>query len=628
MFELIRRGLVQLILHDRSSPEMNSARAQTSAQQGNSTVAHAHLAEARSRMTQGRWDEAEALLRKSVDADDSLVDAYGALAEIFWRQGRFLESTAMSHQVASRDPRDAMARFHLGDGLMQLGDFDEAVAAFRASIALKADYAPAHVRLSVALERLGRYEDSAAAASRAVAIDASSPAARFRLAFLRRSVCDWREFASDAVFIRRSIRDGAGFFPGAISLMPATAAEQLRNARDFVAGLDLPPPMPIVSRESRSDVRIRLGYLSSGLREHPTGRLIAELIELHDRKRFEVLGYSLARDDGSRLGARIAQAFDRIAYIQDGSQAEFAARIRDDEVDILVDLNGHTDGNGIRILARRPAPIQVNYLGYPGTMGAAFIDYLIADKIVVPESDQDSYSEKLAYLPHSYQVNDRRRPIGEPTPARAELGLPEHGLVFACLNDPRKIVPEFFDLWVRLLAAVPDSVLWLMGGRDAAARNLRREAERRGVAESRLVWAPRLPAPEHLARVRRADLFLDTLPCGGHTTLSDTLWAGVPAVTCLGDAFPGRVGASLLRAVGLPELVTESLAEYEALALRLARDPSRLAELRRRLHTNREMAPLFDTPRFVRHIEAAYEEMWRNWRAQRPPRPIIVRETP
>jgi predicted O-linked N-acetylglucosamine transferase (SPINDLY family) len=315
---------------------------------------------------------------------------------------------------------------------------------------------------------------------------------------------------------------------------------------------------------------------------------------------------------------RLQAAFDRFVDVQNMADAEVAALLREMEVDIAVDLKGLTGDSRPAILAPRPAPIQVSYLGYPGTMGAAYIDYIIADRIVIPEDRKGSYSEAVVYLPDTYAPADCKRRISDHTPSRAEAGLPESGFVFCSFNNSYKITPAIFDIWMRLLRNIEGSVLWLLATDAAAVGNLRREAEARGVSPDRLVFAPRTSVEDHLARHRLADLFLDTLPCNAHTTASDALWAGLPLVTCLGSTFAGRVAASLLNAIGMSELVASSPANYEALALKLARDPNALAAVKAKLLRNRETYPLFDTDLFCKNIEAAYEFMWQRHQKSEP----------
>jgi protein O-GlcNAc transferase len=342
--------------------------------------------------------------------------------------------------------------------------------------------------------------------------------------------------------------------------------------------------------------------------------LIAELFEIHDRSRFEIIGISFGPDDHSELRARLIKSFDRFFDVTTRSDHNVAKLIRDLKVHIAVDLKGHTTDARMGIFGQRAAPIQVSYLGYPGTSGADFIDYVIADKIVLPFWQQPFYSEKIVHLPDSYQINDSKRPIAASPPARTAVGLPECAFVFCCFNNSWKINERTFESWMRLLQAVDGSVLWLFQANALAAVNLRREARARGVDPGRLIFAPHADIGEHLARLTCADLVLDTLPYNAHTTASDALWAEVPVLTLRGETFAGRVAASLLHAAGLPELVTDTLADYEALALELARDPERLATLRQRIAEGRATCALFDTDRFRRHIEAAYTRMWEGWR--------------
>jgi len=338
-----------------------------------------------------------------------------------------------------------------------------------------------------------------------------------------------------------------------------------------------------------------------------------------------VIGYSYGRDDGSAARLRLRESFDKFVDLSGCSHSESAARIEADGVDILVDLKGYTTDARPEILMRRPAPIQVNYLGYPGTMGSAAVDYVLVDPVVVPVDQQPYFTERLVHLPDSYQVNDRRRPIAARVPGRLECGLPEAAFVFCCFNSAYKIAAPMFEIWMRLLTSVPGSVLWLLDQDVAAMANLRREAEARlAGGAARLVFAPSLPNAEHLARFARADLFLDTLPYNAHTLASDALWGGCPVITCTGRAFAGRVAGSLLRAAGLPELVTSTLTDYEALARELARDPVRLRGIRGKLAANRLTTALFDSLRFTRHLESAYETMWRMHQAGQAPRPFAV----
>jgi predicted O-linked N-acetylglucosamine transferase (SPINDLY family) len=350
------------------------------------------------------------------------------------------------------------------------------------------------------------------------------------------------------------------------------------------------------------------------------GNILQGLFERHDKSRFEITAVSLIPADQSSTGKRIQAAVDRFTDVSAITDATAAAMLRDWEIDIAVDLNGLTGGKRTTIRPRRPAPLQVSYIGYPGTMGVSFVDYLIADRMVIPEEHKAFYSEKLAYLPDCYLPSDVSRVIGAKVPTRQEQGLPDQGFIFACFNNVPKISPEIFDIWMRLLKAVPGSVFWLAQGKPAVQDNLRKEASARGVAPERLVFSQfERNVETHLARQSLADIFLDTTPYNAHSTGNDALWAGLPLLTVLGNDFQSRVAASLLTAIGMPELITTSLAEYEELALLLARDPQRLAALRQKLSRNRRTAPLFDIPRYMRNLEAIYEVMWRRQQDGLPP---------
>ena len=401
-------------------------------------------------------------------------------------------------------------------------------------------------------------------------------------------------------------------------------ALQLQCARNYIDDKVPLVPRPFWTGATWRHDKVRIAYLSADFHRHPTAYLMAELFERHDRSRFEVIGVSFGVDDKSDMRRRLVAAFDQFYDVRRKSDQEVAKLLHDLQVDIAIDLKGYTQDSRPGILAYRPTPIQASYLGFPGTMGAEFIDYIIADKTVAPFEQQPFYTEKIVHLPDCYQVNDTKRNIAERTPTRQEAGLPEEGCVFCCFNNNWKITPEVFSVWIRLLHAVEGSVLWLFRDNESAERNLRKEAQARGIDPARLVFAGRLPLEDHLARHSLADLFLDTLPYNAHTTASDALWVGLLVLTCMGNAFAGRVAASLLNAIGLPELVTHSIEDYEALALRLAKDPSLLEGYRNRLAANRLTHPLFDTDRFRRHIEAAYLQMWEIWQRGEQPRSFAV----
>jgi predicted O-linked N-acetylglucosamine transferase (SPINDLY family) len=533
--------------------------------------------------------------------------------------GRPSEAIAFYHEALRHNPNDDAAHFNLGNALRDAGNFTEAVRYFREAIRLNPNDAEMHNNLGNALRELGQLQGAIACYRQALIVDPALHHARAHLLHQCQQACDWEGLDILAAEVRRLVREvpEAQIPPFAFLAVPGvTAAEQRRCAENWVAG-QYGKYVPIRERLNFSFKRaakpkIRLGYLSADFHEHATAYLMAEVFELHDREHFEVIAYSYGPDDGSAMRARLTKAFDRFEDVRALTTENAARKIHADGIDILIDLKGYTAHTRSEILALRPAPVQVNYLGYPGTMGADFVDYLIGDAIATPSEQAAEYSEKLALMPYSYQSNDRHRPI-PPKPGRVECGLPEQGFVFCGFNQTFKILPEMFDLWMRLLREVPGSVLWLLQSNELAAANLRQEAQARGVDGNRLIFAPRLPQAEHLARQQQADLLLDTLPYNAHTTASDALWTGVPVVTCMGETFAARVAASLLHAVDLPELITQTLDDYAALALKLAREPATLQGFKDKLIANRATAPLFDTERFTRDLEAQYQTMWKDY---------------
>jgi len=568
--------------------------------------------------------EAVELLRRAVRSDPHLAAASNDLGNLLAQQGMLAEAAASYRQAIAEAPDFAGAHNNLGNVLETIGSLEQAVACYRTAVGLQPGYAEAFRNLGSALRRLGRPDEAVTALRAALAINPGFAAAIAQLAYQLKELCDWSQLDDLTAKLIELVEAGSGAVnPFVFLSLETTPRQQLLCAKHWAAEqLGAIRERPLASTGNE---RITIGYLSADFQEHATAHLIAELIRLHDRGRFRVIGYSYGRDDVSPARRQMRESFDEFVDLLDCSHAESAARIRADRVDILVDLKGYTTDARPEILLLWPAPVQVNYLGYPGTMGSGAVDFMLVDRQVVPADEQPYFTERLVHLPDCYQVNDRRRPIAPRVPARPECGLPETALVFCCFNSAYKIAAPMFDIWMRLLAGVPGSVLWLLDANATAAANLRREAESRlSGGAARLVFAPALPNPEHLARFGIADLFLDTLPYNAHTLASDALWGGCPVITCTGRAFPGRVAGSLLRAVGLPELVTHSLADYEAMALQLALDPDRLRAIRGKLQANRLTTALFDSRRFTRHLESAFETMWRMRLAGESPRGFAV----
>jgi predicted O-linked N-acetylglucosamine transferase (SPINDLY family) len=505
-------------------------------------------------------------------------------------------------------------------------DYAGALASYETALRLKPDSAEALLYRGDALNGLKRLDEALGSYDRALAIKPDLAFASGSRLHVKMRICDWRDLANDFDLLGKAIGNGERVsqpFPALAT--PLSAALQRRCAEAYTRAKHPERPLfPQVTHRYEHD-RIRLGYFSADFHNHATSYLMAELFERHDRTRFELNAFSLGPAENDAMSARLKKAFGRFFWeVGSRTDKEVALLSRSLEIDIAVDLKGFTGGSRTSIFAMRPAPIQVNYLGYPGTMGTGYIDYLIADSTLIPEDQQQHYAEKIVYLPDTYQVNDSKRLIAETRFSKAEFGLPEEGFTFCCFNKNYKVTPTIFDIWMRLLSKVEGSVLWLWEDNSSASNNLRAQAQSRGVAPDRLVFARHMPLAEHLARHRLADLFLDTLPYNAHTTASDALWAGLPVLTCLGETFPGRVAASLLNAVGLPELIARTLDDYEACALELATNPGKLLRLRQKLAANRSTTPLFDSTLFTKHIETAYVAMWTRHQAGLAPEHIYV----
>jgi protein O-GlcNAc transferase len=538
---------------------------------------------------------------------------------------RHEEALASLDQALAIEPDYVDALNNRGNTLQDLRRHEQALASFDLALVSDPDNAVAHGNRGSALQDLKRYEEAVASYERALALAPDSEYAAGMLANARMHCCDWRARDEEAEHLAADIRSGKrSVHPFLFLGISDSAQDQLLCSRIWVHDRCPAPPAPIWKGERYGHPRIRLAYLSADFHEHATAYLTAELFETHDRARFETTALSFGPDAPGEMRSRLMRAFDRFIDVRRTSDREVAGLLRELEIDIAVDLKGFTTDCRTRIFALRAVPVQVSYLGYPGTMGAGYIDYILADRFVIPEQHHPCYAEKVVYLPDTYQVNDSKRVIAGRMPTRAEAGLPEQGFVFCCFNNSYKINPMVFDGWMRLLRGIEGSALWLLEDNVAAMRNLRQAAERRGVAPERLVFAARVKMEEHLARHRLADLFLDTLPYNAHTTASDALWTGLPVLTCMGTTFAGRVAASLLNATGLHRLITHSLGEYEALALELATNRKLLTDIASKLAENRTTHPLFGTDRFRRHIEAAYTTMWERYQRGEPPESFAV----
>jgi predicted O-linked N-acetylglucosamine transferase (SPINDLY family) len=579
------------------------------------------------------------ILNQAKNAPDALpaIDAYLALvpnnpeahvlrALICARLKRFDEAARSAAGAAQLRPGYAEAYNALASALGNLGRVDEALAGYAKAVALTPGYAEAYRNRGNLLSTLGRYSDALADYQRAFRLKPEIDYLPGDILFLKERICDWD--ALDELFAKVSdgIREGKpASSPFALLSLPTPLTLQSQAAANFARNESLAQPKAAQAFSHPRHEKIRIAYFSADFREHPVATLSAELYERHDRQKFEVFAFSFGPDTSDPMRQRLRRGFDAFIDVQALSEREIAELAREKEIDIAIDLGGYTENARPGIFASRAAPVQVAFLGYPGTMGADFIDYIIADRIVIPEGRRAAYAEKVAYLPHSFLPNDSQRPIAERRFSRADCALPERSFVFCCFNNGYKISRDVFDGWMRILKRTPGSVLWLRGENEAAVRNLCEAARLRDVDPSRLIFAERVPSPaDHLGRHRVAGLFLDTLPYNAHTTAADALWAGLPVLTQIGETFAGRVAASLLTAIGLPELITQSRAEYEALAVELATDPERLAAITKKLAAARLTTPLFDAEGYARGLESAYAAMYERQRANMPPDVLYV----
>lgn len=554
----------------------------------------------------GSWDAAAASYDRAIAIDPNFAESHYNRGIVRQRREQWIDALADYDRAIARKAGHAEAHCNRGVVLQRLERWDEALASFDRAIALDKDFANAYAGRGHVLHVLKQFTAALESYDQAVDLGSDSSGLLGLRRHVRLQICEWTNFQAGLDEIIAEIERGVPAAPPFHLLVASDSPQLQRRAAQAWARVEHPPNAalsPSVRRERRA--KIHIGYFSADFRNHATSHLIAELFELHDREHFEVTALSFGPDTADAIRHRVKSACDRFMDVRGSSDREVAELARRLDIDVAIDLMGFTNHCRPGIFALRAAPVQVSYLGYPGTMGVSYMDYLIADRTVIPEGREADYDEKIIRLPDCYQVNDRQRCIADPMFTREELGLPHEGFVFCCFNNSCKITPAIFDVWMRILKRVPGSVLWLLEDNAAAVSNLRQEAERREVPADRLVFGQRMPAPLHLARHRAADLFLDTLPYNAHTTASDALWAGLPLLTCSGTTFAGRVAASLLTAVDLPELIAATPAEYEERAIEMAADPRRLHEFKSRLVGRRLSTAPFDTPRFAQHLEAA-----------------------
>jgi protein O-GlcNAc transferase len=585
---------------------------------------------------QGRLDEAISCFQKALKINPNLVEVYNNLGNTFKDQGRLDEAISCFQKVLEINPNYAEAYNNMGNMLMGQGNLAEAVYHYQKALEINPNLAEAYHNLGNALKDQNRLTEALSSYQKALEINPDYAEAFSMLFHQLQRTCDWLRLKDMTAKLDN-------FTLKALDSGVKTAEEPFAN---IMRCIDLPRHLAIARSWSRdiakrmsslkthfhfdgrqlSKNKIIVGYLSNDFRNHALAHLILNLFGLHNRDEFKIFCYSYGENDGSRIRTQIQQDCDKFVDLIDLSHADAARCIHEDQVDILVDLKGYTRDNRLEISAFRPAPVQVRYLGLAGTTGADFFDYIITDRIVTPDDHAQYYSENFVYLPHCYQVNSHSQVTLNKDRKKSDFGLSEDSLVFCSFNQGYKIQPVMFNTWMNILRQVPKSVLWLQRENEITEKNLGCEAESKGVESTRLIFLEKLPIDQHLERLRLADVALDTQIVNGAATTSDALWAGTPVITLQGSSFASRMSSSILTAIGLPELITQTIEEYEQTAVDLGRNPERLQEIRQKIAKNRLVEPLFDTPRFARNLEKAYKEMWEIFVAGEIPRRIEVVE--
>jgi predicted O-linked N-acetylglucosamine transferase (SPINDLY family) len=572
-----------------------------------------------------RYDEAITHYEKALSLKPDYHEAWSNKGTVLHELKRYDEAIAHYEKALSLKPDNAEGWSNKGATLHELKRYDEAITHYEKALSLKPDNAEGWSNKGATLHELKRYDEAITHYEKALSLKPDINWVSGDLLYIKMKICSWSGLAGFLDNISRKIMANEKVIePFPLLALTDDSILHKKSSEIYIQSNYLFNSVLGPIQKRSGDQKIRIAYFSADFHNHATGYLMAELFELHDKNQFELVGFSFGPIAGDEMRQRIEKSFDQFIEVGNQSDMEIAQLSRGLNIDIAVDLKGFTQDSRTGIFANRAAPIQVNYLGYPGTMGADYIDYIITDKTLISPELQSCYSEKFICLPNSYQVNDRKRIISERQFTREELRLTEKGFVFCCFNNNFKILPETFEGWMRILKVAEGSVLWLLQDNQWVVENLRKEAEKQGIAPDRLVFAERLPLPEHLARHRQADLFLDTFPYNAHTTTSDALWTGLPVLTLMGRSFASRVAASLLNAIGLPGLITNTQEEYEALAIELAMNPKKLAEIKLKLANNRMTTPLFDTLCFTKNIEAAYIKMYERYHADIEPDHIAI----
>ena len=572
-----------------------------------------------------KFSQAEFKLKRSLELIPDRASTLTNLSAVQVKLKKYLDAKITAEKAIFLEADNSQAYLNLGLIETELKNLASALQYFERARSLKPDYHEAWSNKGSTLHELKRYEEAIVHYDQALSLKPDINWAYGDFQNIKMKLSDWSDFYEGLTNLANKVQLHQKSVQPFISLALFSEALMHRQSAEIYVDEKFPfnPALGLISKQPKRK-KIRIGYFSADFHNHATGHLMAELFELHDKSCFEIIGFSFGPEKNDEMRQRLVKSFDQFIEVFSKSDIEIAQLSRDLNVDIAVDLKGFTQDSRTGIFSYRVAPIQVNYLGYPGTMGAEYIDYIVADKTLIPSQSQQYYSEKVVYLPHSYQANDRKRGISKKQFTRQELGLPREGFVFCCFNNNYKILPATFNAWMQILKMVDGSVLWLLKDNPWVSENLKKEAAKQGIDATRLVFAERMSLPEHLARHRHADLFIDTLPCNAHTTASDALWTGLPVLTLMGESFASRVAASLLNAIGLSELITTSQEEYIALAVKLADNSHKLADIKQKLKQNRLTTPLFDAPLFTKNIEAAYTKMYERYQLDFEPSHIYM----
>jgi protein O-GlcNAc transferase len=556
---------------------------------------------------QGKFDEAMAAYGEAFAINPNYAEAYNNLGATLREKGKLDEALVAYNKALLLKPDYAMAYNNMGILLQEKSKLDEALAAYNEALSFKPDFAEAHNNMGVTLQRQGKLDEAIAAYGKALAIKPDYAFARSQRLHQMAHICDWSAIEADRSFVAELGIIGKSVVPfSVLSLEDAPERHRLRS-ENYVRETLGQRPLLAIAKPLRKPERLRIGYFSADFYNHATMHLMAQIFALHDKSKFEIIAFSYGPDTQDNMRKKLISDVDVFHDVREMSDMQIVDLARAENLSIAIDLKGFTAATRLEPFAYGLAPVQISYLGYPGTLCADFIDYIVADPVLIPDNKRQYYSEQIIYLPNTYQPTDNTRVISDKVMTREDMGLPNEGFVFCCFNNNYKINRKEFGIWMRLLDKVEYSVLWLMKSNKWAEQNLKREAEARGISAERLVFAEKMPQDMHIARQKLADLFLDTFNYNAHTTTSDALWAGLPVVTKLGEGFAARVAASLLTAIGLPELITESEEAYEALALALATDPTELAKIKSKLEANRLTQPLFDSEMYTRHLETGYQ---------------------